>query len=758
MEILVQSLGLTGETVNPFPFPSFSGTFCSRESVFCMNDLRICLNFPTRYGFFALLSLLILFTAAVPRLAAQAFWSAIGPAGGDARALAAVPGQPDHLYLGSTNSWLYESVDGGASWRQLAKLDPSDDLILDHIVVDRANPATVYVAAWELDHPGGGLWVSRDGGRNWSEIAGLHGQSIRSFAQAPSNPQMLFAGTLDGVFRSTDAGVSWAQISPPGSNDIHEVESLAIAPENPEVIYAGTWHLPWKTTDGGNRWHSIKQGVIEDSDVFSIIVDPARPETVFASACSGVYKSLNGGELFHRVQGIPSTARRTRVLMQDPAHREVIYAGTTEGLYKTVDGGKSFQRMTGPEVIVNDVFIDPRDSYHVLLATDRGGVLLSNDAGASFAPANEGFSARKVEALLVDNGNSASGVPASGNVASGNPARLFAGVVNDKSYGGVFVSTDGGEYWRQIDAAAGGGLGGRDVFVLAESPESTILAGTNNGIFALNEPDKTDKGAGMDNNGSDGEPDGSWSPRNTIQNTLAKTAGETHDGERVNVAKHVAAKHVAAKQVAEKQVKEKPRKMDGRVYALDLSGDVWLASTVGGLFTSRDHGASWQGGPVLGAGDYLSVAAHGPLLAAVRQEGVVLSTDGGHSWTPIVIPLVLTRIHCVAFSADGALWLGAREGVYFTRDLGRTWLWATRFPLGEIDSLSYDAHLDRILISSRSSDQIYALDPKSLGWTWVQTGYRINLARAVDGRLLAASLYDGVVVQPSAATPQAGQK
>jgi photosystem II stability/assembly factor-like uncharacterized protein len=738
-----------------------------------MKHLRICLDFTPRLGFFVQLPLLILFAVALPRLAAQTFWSAIGPAGGDARALAAVPGQPDHLYLGSTNSWLYESVDGGASWRQLARLDPSDDLVLDHIVVDRLNPATVYVAAWKLNHPGGGLWVSRDGGRSWSEVAGLHGQSIRAFAQAPSDPKMLFAGTLDGVFRSTDAGASWVQISPPGSREIHEVESLAINPENPDVIYAGTWHLPWKSTDGGLHWHSIKQGVIDDSDVFSIIIDPAQPKTVFASACSGVYKSVNGGKLFHKFQGIPSTARRTRVLMLDPAHPEVIYAGTTEGLYKTVDGGKSFQRMTGPKVIVNDIFVDPRDSNHVLLATDRGGVLLSNDAGASFAPANEGFSARKVEALLVDNGNP----------ASGSPARLFAGVVNDKSYGGVFVSIDGGAHWRQIDAAAGGGLGGRDVFVLAESPEGTVLAGTNDGIFALDEPDinqpdkldqpdkyepgkmdepdKTDnldKGAGTDNKGPAGEPDGSWSPRNTIQYRLAKTATGTHDGKRVNVAKLGASKKVPAKQPAGKPVKDKPRAIDGRVYALDLSGEVWLASTVGGLFTSSDHGASWQGGPVLGADDYLSVAAHGSVLAAARQEDVVLSDDGGHGWTPIEIPLVLTHIHCLAFSADGTLWLGAREGVYFTRDLGRTWLWVNRFPLGDIDSLSYDAHLDRILASSRLRDQIYALDPKSVNWTWFQTGYRINLARAVDGRLLAASLYNGVVVQPPAAAVQTGQK
>jgi len=53
------------------------------------------------------------------------------------------------------------------------------------------------------------------------------------------------------------------------------VESLAIDPTDPDVVYAGTWHLPWKTTDGGKTWSNIKQGIIDDSDVFSIIIDPA---------------------------------------------------------------------------------------------------------------------------------------------------------------------------------------------------------------------------------------------------------------------------------------------------------------------------------------------------------------------------------------------------------------------------------------------------------------------------------------------------
>lgn len=701
-----------------------------RELSVCMNRLRICFGFSFRSGLFAQISFLLLFSFAVSGLTAQARWSTIGPAGGDARSFAAVPGQPHHLYLGTTDSWLYESMDGGALWQRLSKLDSSDDLILDHIVVDQANPSTVYVAAWKLDHTGGGLWVSRDEGRSWSVVEGLRNQSIRAFAQAPSDPKILIAGTLDGVFRSNDAGVSWTLISPPGSQEIHEIESLAIDPTDPDVIYAGTWHLPWKTTDGGQNWLNIKEGVIDDSDVFSIIIDSAQPKIVFASACSGIYKSQNAAKLFKKIEGIPSTARRTRVLMQDPADHNVVYAGTTEGLYRTVNGGKSFKRMTGPDVIVNDVFVDPQNSNHVLLATDRGGVLLSNDAAASFVAANDGFFARKVEALLVDRTNA----------AGGNPARLFAGLVNDKTYGGVFVSNDGGAHWQQVSK----GLYGRDVFTLAESPDGTILAGTNHGIFALDEQEKGVSFAsiGLPAASADGTavsydpPAPSWSPRNTIQNTLVKPVVETHYGKRINI---------------EKQVKDTRREMDARVLALDLSGDAWLAATAAGLFTSKDKGASWQGGPVMGSTDYLSIAAHGSQLIAARQDGVALSTDAGQSWMPIGIPAVLTRIHCVAFSADGTLWIGAREGVYFSHDLGKTWLWVDRFPLSNVDDLTYDDHLDKILVSSRSSDQVYAIDPKSLDWKWAQTGYRINRIRFAGDRLVAASLYDGVLIEPQAA-------
>ena len=687
-------------------------------------------------------------------LPAENAWTVVGPAGGDARALAAFPGEPKHLLLGTTNSWLYESMDEGGSWHRLAKLGSDDGFVLDSVVVDSADPATIYVGAWN-NSVDGGLWISHDRGKSWTEPVRLKGQPVHALAQAPSDSHILYAGTLEGVFRSSDGGATWTQISPPDSHEIHEIESLAVDPGNADTVYAGTWHLPWKTSDGGKTWRNIKQGLIVDSDVFSIIVDPEHSHTVYLSACSGIYKSENAGTLFRKIQGIPTEARRTRSLMQDPEKREVVYAGTTEGLYKTVNAGKTFERMTDADVVVNAVYVDPGDSNRVLLATDRSGVLTSQDGGAAFTPSNQGISERKVAAVLVDRDN---------------PELLYAGVVNDKKYGGVFRSSDGGAHWEQL----GTGLDGRDVFSLAETEDGRVVAGTSHGIFVLDDganpagagslagvgdPPAADGGANAPTAGRAAAPaagdsavasaaggavpaaDGSagapaaltWEPRNNIVNTVVKTVTQTHMHTKVNI---------------EKQVQAPAIELESPVNALDVSSEVWVAATGYGIVTSRDQGASWQGGPVMGEGDYLSVTVQGETMAAARADGAVLSKDAGQSWWPMGLPTMLTRIHRVAFSPDGTLWLGAREGVYYSRDLGKTWMWIHRLPFRDVDDLSYDAESKRILVSSRASDEVYAIDPKTMKWDWWQTGYDIVLIRAAGDRLVAASLDDGVLVGP----------
>jgi photosystem II stability/assembly factor-like uncharacterized protein len=669
----------------------------------------------------------ILFFSIMAALPASALsvWRVAGPDGGDARAFAADPANPAHLYLGTTNSWLYESQDAGGTWHRLAKLDVADGYVLDSIVVDRSNPLNLYVGAWK-DSSGGGLWMSHDGGHTWTAVPSLKGQPVHALLQAPSDARTLFAGTLEGVYRTGDGGSTWTRISPEGSKEIHEIESLAVDPRNPKIVYAGTWHLPWKTSDGGKTWSNIKKGVIVDSDIFSIIVDPDKPRVVYMSACSGIYKSDNSGDLFKKIQGIPSEARRTRKLMQDPENRETVYAGTTEGLYKTEDAGKTFRRMTGPEVVVNDVFVDPRDSKHVLLATDRGGVLASSDGGENFTPSNQGISERKVAALLVD---------------KNDPLHLYAGVVNDKTFGGVFQSTNGGSSWQQV----GTGLEGRDVFALAETKDGTVVAGTNDGIFILDPPAAGDAGSAA-NSGDAPGPAGSglagsglagsgltWEPRNTIANTIVKSFSEKHYHTKVNVEKEVDAPKI---------------EMSGRVNALDVSGETWAAATDIGVLTSRDQGATWQGGPVMGGAQYRSIAVHGETIVAARTAGAAISADGGQTWLPLGIPSMLTQIHRAVFSPDGTLWLAAREGVYYSYDLGKTWLWFQRLPFRNVDDLSYDPILKKMLASSETSDQIYAIDAKTMTWSWWKAGYQITLIRAAGNRLVAASLNDGVLTGP----------
>lgn len=145
-------------------------------------------------------------------------------------------------------------------------------------------------------------------------------------------------------------------------------------------------------------------------------------------------------------------------------------------------------------------------------------------------------------------------------------------------------------------------------------------------------------------------------------------------------------------------------------------------------------------------------------MAAARSDGVVYSSDAGRSWSPMQIPMMLTRIHQVVFTPDGTLWLGAREGVYFTSNLGKSWQWIQRLPFRDVDDLSYDAALNRVLVSSHGSDQIYGIDTKTMTWKWWQTGYKVGAVRGAGDRLVAASLFDGVVVEPISGGVASGQR
>jgi photosystem II stability/assembly factor-like uncharacterized protein len=638
-------------------------------------------------------------------------WLPFGPDGGHARALVADPRDAKHLYLGATNGWMYESRDGGRNWQRLAQVGKRDDLVLDNIVVDASDSNHIIVGAWVLDHTDGGIFISHDAGRTWKSSESMAGQSVRALTASVSDPKILVAGSLQGVYRSDNGGTRWSLISPEGSREIHEVESIAIDPVDPRVVYAGTWHLPWKTTDGGAHWNNIKEGVIDDSDVFSIIIDPKQPNLVFASACSGIYKSENAGGRFKKIQGIPSTARRTRVLMQDPQHLETVFAGTTEGLYRTDDGGESWVRTTGPELIVNDVYVDPTDSTHVLIATERAGVLSSHDRGNSFDPSNAGFSARQITSFVTD---------------ARRPSNVYVGVVNDKEWGGVFASENGGLSWVQEAA----GLGGRDVFSLGQASDGTILAGTAHGIFRLD-------GAMWSRAGSPAQSQGQSEPAPEIKKATMVTTG--HGGKTT----------VAPKAAAKVRQGHNADGFDGGVYAIARAGDRLYAASADGLLTSGTAGEHWEWVAALEGQQFQFVAVAKSAIVAANLQKVVASNDGGKSWTDVKLPAALTQVSAVTVDDVGAIWVGGREGAFATMDGGTVWDTLRTVSIHDVNSIYYDQATERVIITAGGkSGMAYAVHVPDRTVKFWDTGWNLRFARPVGDHLVAATMFDGIVVQP----------
>jgi photosystem II stability/assembly factor-like uncharacterized protein len=643
-----------------------------------------------------LLTLLLL--ASISAFAAGSHqWSVLGPDGGDVRSLAYDPHNPDRVFLGTSTGVIFVSDDNGHNWSRFAKLGAGDDYVLDHIAFDPHNSKNIFVSAWSVqDQNAGDIFRSHNGGKDWETLPAMHGKSVRAMAIAASDNKVIVAGALDGVYRSNDGGNNWQRISP---NDgiVKNIESIAVDPKDPNVVYAGTWHLAWKTSDGGANWQHINKGMIDDSDVFSVIVSSANSSEVFASACSGIYKSVTGGELFEKIKGIPFTARRTRVLKQDPSNPAVVYAGTTEGLWKSVDEGKNWKLVSSSEVVVNDVLVDPRNSQRVLLATDRSGVLASDDSATTFTSSNHGYAHRYVSAILAD---------------SKEPNTLYIGLVNDREFGGVFFSHDGGQTWKQKSS----GLDGRDVFTLKQASNGTLVAGTNKGVFEL------------------AEGSSAWHPINDV--VIAKTVSHTvtlKSGKKKTVSSTTSSHAV----------------LEGRVNDTDLGSTRWFAATSYGLFTSKDHGKEWIGGPVAGEKDFVSVQAKDGLVVAATRSTVLVSQDEGKAWESARLASYPVNIRSVTVTPDGNVFVATREGAFHSADSGKSWNHVLAgLPDKDITSVVYDNSHKRLLATSGQTGVVFESTDGNSWQRGPDSGYPLRRISVVHGRYVGATPFDGVIAQP----------
>jgi photosystem II stability/assembly factor-like uncharacterized protein len=645
----------------------------------------------------ALLALALLFS--LP-LCGQT-WQSLGPPGGDVRTMGHDPRQPGRLYLGTADGHVFGSGDAGAHWRLLGRVGSRLDGVVAAILVDPRNSQTLYAAMWTQDpSAGGGVFRSDDGGTTWRE-SGLIGQAVRALAQAPSDPDVLVAGTLGGVFRSNDAGDTWRRISPDADVELRNLDSVAVDPRRSDTIYVGTFHLPWRSSDGGRSWTPIPAGMIDDSDVMSILVDRSDPQRVYASACSGIYRSENGADLWQKVQGIPFSARRTNVIAQDSLHPGSIFAGTTEGLWKSDNAGSAWRRMTPADWVINAVDLPAGHPGRVVLGTEELGVMVSDDGGEHFRSSNDGFNHRQIAEVAVD---------------PNRPGRILA--VLSHASEPVLATDDGGQSWAPL----GSGLAAHQIKRIFASPDGWWVALEAGGLMRYDARDGAWVRAGTPVGAADRPLEAATPARREPRSPGAASATPA---------------------------------LDFVVNDIAFAAMRWFAATESGLFVSEDRGVHWQPLP-LGPAANLPVAsvrasADGRSLWVVSLRGLVFSSDGGIHWTWHDLPLAAggaLRLDLAPAPVEGqTLVAAALNGLFISRDAAGTWQQAAA-GLPEVPIEGF-AMVGRVFVASlRLGGLFLSLDE---GRTWnrvagtLAEGFFPVVAASGEGnRILAASASDGL--------------
>ncbi len=366
--------------------------------------------------------------------------------------------------------------------------------------------------AAESAHPTLEEWIGE--GMEWREVGPYRGGRCAAVAGIPDQPNVYyFGGTGGGVWKTTDAGVTWKNVSDGSFGG--SIGAVAVSEWDPNVIYVGGGEKTvrgnvshgdgvWRSTDAGRTWTSV--GLTDTRHVARIRIHPRDPDLAYVAAMGhlfgpnqerGVYRTKDGGKNWEKILFTDEQAGCVDLVL-DPTNPRIIYAtfwriirqpwtlesgGEGSGIWKSTDGGDSWTELTeneglpkGPIGISGiSVSASNPDNLYAIIEAEEGGVFRSRDAGKTWTRSNEDRSLRQrawyytriyadpadEEAVFVlnvqfhrskDGGQSFSTI----SVPHGDNHDLWidpknSGRMIEGNDGGACITFDGGENWSRQD-------------------------------------------------------------------------------------------------------------------------------------------------------------------------------------------------------------------------------------------------------------------------------------------------------------------
>jgi photosystem II stability/assembly factor-like uncharacterized protein len=375
-------------------------------------------------------------------------WTATNVAPGQPLALAAAPGSATAVYAGTTLRGVWSSQDAAATWQQASSgINATNTLAL---VIDPVHPRNLYAVVGDAA-AGPGLLKSGSSGQQWHLVGpAFVADYLGTLAIDPVTPTTLYAGSPQGLIKTTDGGNTWSVLAGSGHGACIGVSQLGIDPSHTDDIYvvASAGFLSgcfggcpaFKSADGGNTWSCLKLGTTSIEALF------VGPGVLYAFATFSSPHGRQLGDLFRSTDGGAS------------------WQQIDAGLHTT--GGRSMGFVT--------LAIDPADGNRVLLS-EQQGVFLTTNGGATWAEA---------DGKLPIKGTIVQSSPTLLAIDPQAPATMYAG-----GGFGVYRTTNGGKSWYpivgglpQFALSSFGNLTG--TLTLSPRQPATLYAGTiENGIY-----------------------------------------------------------------------------------------------------------------------------------------------------------------------------------------------------------------------------------------------------------------------------------